>query len=152
MPVADESPIGGVSGGRSTKSLISESFTPNTLSPHSNCGSPNRPQTSQSSSAPRYHTGADPRTPENIAAGLAGLFAAFPDAQWNLDDTLLDGNGAAVTYALSGHSNSRLGPYEPKGQSVHLAGVQMLEVKGNHIITSTDYWDGGALHCQLSTA
>ncbi|MDI9974777.1 ester cyclase [Rhodococcus sp. IEGM 1307] len=96
--------------------------------------------------------GADPRTPENIAAGLAGLFAAFPDAQWNLDDTLLDGNGAAVTYALSGHSDSRLGPYEPKGQSVHLAGVQMLEAKGNHIITSTDYWDGGALHRRLGTA
>ncbi|UOT01165.1 ester cyclase [Rhodococcus opacus] len=94
--------------------------------------------------------GADHRTPEKIAAGLAGFFAAFPDAQWSLDDTLIDGNRAAVTYALSGHLNGRLGPYEPKGQSVHLAGVQMLEVKGNRIITSTDYWDGGALHRQLS--
>lgn len=159
MPVADAAPIGGGCPWGLLHEVLdkSESFTPNTLSPHSNCGSPNRPQRSQSSSAPRCRhndiaAGADPRTPEKIAAGLAGLVAAFPDAQWNLDDTLIDGNGAAVTHALSGHSNSRLGPYEPKGQSVHLAGVQMLEVKGNHIITSTDYWDGGALQCQLSTA
>ncbi|WP_237726821.1 hypothetical protein [Rhodococcus jostii] len=57
-----------------------------------------------------------------------------------------------MTYALSGHLNGRLGPYGPKGRSVHLAGVQMLEVKGNRIITSTDYGDGGALHRQLSTS
>lgn len=52
--------------------------------------------------------GADHRTPEKIAAGLAGLFAAFPDAQWSLDDTLIGGNRAVVTYALSGHLNGRL--------------------------------------------
>lgn len=91
------------------------------------------------------HTGEDRRRSRRA-------FAAFADAQWNLDDTLIDGNRPAVTYELSGHLNGRLGPYEPKGQSVHLAGVQMLEVKGNHIVTSTDYGDGGALHRQLSTS
>ncbi|MFC9839119.1 ester cyclase [Rhodococcus sp. NPDC127530] len=94
--------------------------------------------------------GADHRTPERIAAGLVGLFAAFPDVQWNLDEILINENRAAVTYRLSGHLNGRLGSYEPKGQSLYLAGVQLLEVRGNHIISSTDYWDGGALHRQLS--
>ncbi|MEU7632832.1 nuclear transport factor 2 family protein [Nocardia sp. NPDC049220] len=94
--------------------------------------------------------GADHSEPEQIAAGLAQLFEALPDVQWNLEEILIDSNRAAVSYELSGHLRGRLGSYEPKGQSLHLAGVQMLEVRDNQITTSTDYWDGGALHRQLS--
>ncbi|MDI9950498.1 ester cyclase [Rhodococcus sp. IEGM 1305] len=126
------------------------------MSPHSNCGSPNRPADVAKLYAPlcRHRdiaAGAGHRTPEKIAAGLAGLVAAFPTRNRTSMTRSSMGNRAAVTYALPGHLNGRLGPYEPKGQSVHLAGVQMLEVKGNHIVTSTDYGDGGALHRQLST-
>ncbi|MFV9456202.1 ester cyclase [Rhodococcus sp. NM-2] len=94
--------------------------------------------------------GADHRKPEQIAAGLSRLFEAFPDAQWNLGEILIDGNRAAVPYELSGHLHGRLGSYEPKGQSLLLTGVQMLEVRDSQIISSTDYWDGGALHRQLN--
>lgn len=121
-PVADAAPIGGgCPWGLLHEVLDRESFTPNALSPHSSCGSPNRPAGVAKLYAPvcRHRdiaAGADHRTPEKIAAVS------------NLDDT------------------SR------KGQSVHLAGVQMLEVKRNHIITGTNYGDGGALHRQLSAS
>ncbi|NDV07674.1 ester cyclase [Rhodococcus sp. IEGM 248] len=96
--------------------------------------------------------GADHDTPKRVAGGLAGLFAAFPDANWTCDAMLLDGDRAAVTYELTGHLQGRLGSYQPTGQSLRLAGVQVVEVKDGAIVATTDYWDGGTLHRQLSPA
>ncbi|WP_182262835.1 nuclear transport factor 2 family protein [Rhodococcus sp. UFZ-B548] len=94
--------------------------------------------------------GADHDSPEKIAVGLAGLFEALPDVQWRYDEVLIDGNRAAVAYELVGHLHGRLGSYRPVGQSLQLSGVQILEVKDGAITSSVDYWDGGALHRQLS--
>ena len=94
--------------------------------------------------------GAHHTTPEHIAAGIATLFEALPDVHWTTGSVLIDGDRAAVPYELTGHLDGRLGPYTPNGQTLHLTGVQLIEVKAGQIVATTDYWDGGALHRQLS--
>ncbi|MDV7089108.1 ester cyclase [Rhodococcus opacus] len=94
--------------------------------------------------------GAEHESPEQIAAGITWLFEALPDLHWTCDAILVDGNRAAITYELTGHLLNRFGSYKPAGQSLRLAGVQFVEVDNGAIISSTDYWDGGALHRQLS--
>ncbi|MBX9919722.1 nuclear transport factor 2 family protein [Mycolicibacter arupensis] len=94
--------------------------------------------------------GAHHTAPEHIAAGIATLFTALPDVHWTTGPALVDGNRAAVPYELTGHLDARLGPYIPNGQSLRLSGVQLVEVESGAIVATTDYWDGGALHRQLS--
>jgi predicted ester cyclase len=85
----------------------------------------------------------------HIAAGIATLFAALPDVHWTTGSMLIDGDRAAVPYELTGHLHGGLGPYVPRGQTLSLPGVQLVEVKAGKIVATTDYWDGGALHRQL---
>ncbi|MFD9667297.1 ester cyclase [Rhodococcus sp. NPDC059968] len=96
--------------------------------------------------------GAEHDSPAQIAAGITWLFEALPDVHWACDTILVDGNRAAITYELTGHLHGRFGSYQPTGQSLRLAGVQIVEVSNDAITSSTDYWDGGALHRQLSAA
>ena len=94
--------------------------------------------------------GADQPDPEKIAGGLARLFAAFPEARWSCRSVLADGDQAAVPYSLEGRLQGRLGPYEPAGQPIRLSGVLLVEAADGTIRRTTDYWDSGTLHRQLT--
>jgi SnoaL-like domain len=94
--------------------------------------------------------GAEHADPASISGGLAGFLAAVPDAHWAPGSVVVDGPLAAVCYELTGTLQSRLGPYEPLGQPVHLPGVLVVETDGRAIRSTVDYWDSGTLHRQLS--
>ena len=89
--------------------------------------------------------------PAEIEHGLVGLFLAIPDAHWTCTRLVVGGGAAVLTYELTGHLRARLGPYEPAGQPVRLEGVLVVETDAGRISRTTDYWDSGTLHRQLTT-
>jgi predicted ester cyclase len=86
-----------------------------------------------------------------IGHGLIGLFTAIPDAHWTRKGMVVEGGAAVLTYELAGHLRARLGPYVPAGQPIRLEGVLVVEAEAGRITRTTDYWDSGALHRQLTS-
>jgi predicted ester cyclase len=84
-----------------------------------------------------------------IAEGLAGLLAAFPDARWEEQARIVDGDRAAVTYILTGTLQQKFGPFEPAGQRLELRGAHVLEVGPDGIRVCEDYWDASSFGRQM---
>jgi predicted ester cyclase len=84
-----------------------------------------------------------------IAEGLASFLAAFPDAAWDYDDPVIDGGRIAVAYALTGTLRGALGPFEPAGQTLDLAGLVLIEVGPDGIRRTRDYWDAATFGRQM---
>ena len=85
-----------------------------------------------------------------IQTGLAGLFEAFPDANWHIRKTIVGEGLAAVQYLLTGTLMRSFGPYSSRGQRLELEGVHVFEFSGDHIAETRDFWDSGVFHRQMS--
>jgi steroid delta-isomerase-like uncharacterized protein len=93
-----------------------------------------------------------PRTgPRAIASGLGYLLAAFPDAAWQVESAVADGDVAAVRYRLTGTLQGAFGEFDPRGQALDLAGVLWLELSAGAIARSIDFWDSGSFTRQMRT-
>lgn len=86
---------------------------------------------------------------DDIAAGLAHFFAAFPDATWETAGPYWGTDGVAVPYTLRGTLRSRFGTFEPREQHLELRGVHVLELAGGTIARTYDYWDAGTFGKQM---
>lgn len=87
--------------------------------------------------------------PEAIRDGLAGFLEAFPDARWERRALIADGDRAAIRYVLTGTLRARLGPFEPAGQRLELAGVHLLQAAGGRIALCEDFWDAATFGRQM---
>jgi predicted ester cyclase len=94
-------------------------------------------------------TGGERTGHSEIAGGLVRFFAAFPDARWEVGVPLLDGDRAAVPYRLTATLTSRMGPFEPAGQRLDLAGLYLIELAPDGIASSADYWDAATFARQM---
>jgi len=89
--------------------------------------------------------------PDAIAAGLAFLLAAFPDAVWHGEGAVEQGEVTAVRYRLTGTLQGAFGGFEPHGQALELPGVLWIEGAAEGIARSVDFWDSGSFTRQMRT-
>jgi predicted ester cyclase len=86
---------------------------------------------------------------EAIAQGLARFLSWFPDAHWAPGRRIVGDGVVTVPYRLTGTLEQRLGPFEPRGQRLDLAGVHVLVAPAGSIVESLDHWDRPTLERQL---
>jgi steroid delta-isomerase-like uncharacterized protein len=86
---------------------------------------------------------------DEIASGLRGFLASFPDARWNVQRTIVEGQFSAVTYLLTGTLQEQLGPFEAAGQTLELRGVHVFEINEGAVALTEDYWDSGTFGRQM---
>ena len=94
-------------------------------------------------------TGAERVGGDRIAEGLASFLKAFPDAAWDYEEPVIDGGRVAVAYWLTGTLRGSLGPFQPAGQALRLAGIVLIEIGTDGIQSTRDYWDAAAFGRQM---
>jgi len=85
-----------------------------------------------------------------VICGLAGFFALFPDAHWEPERHIVDGDEVAVQYRLTGTLQTPLGALPAQCQRLELRGVQVIHTRGPWITATEDYWDRSTFHAQMS--
>jgi maleamate amidohydrolase len=88
--------------------------------------------------------------PEAIEQGLAHFLRCFADARWTPSAPIVGDGVVTIPYRLTGTLAERLGPFEPRGQQLDLAGVHVLVAPSGAIIESLDHWDRATLERQLA--
>jgi enoyl-[acyl-carrier protein] reductase II len=86
---------------------------------------------------------------EEIARGLGGFLAAFPDAHWEPTARCVGADREMISYVLTGTLGSQLGPFQPEGQRLRLPGVHVLRLEDGLIAASEDYWDTSTFGKQM---
>jgi steroid delta-isomerase-like uncharacterized protein len=97
-------------------------------------------------------TGAERVGGDEIAEGLASFLRAFPEAAWDYEDPVIDGGRIAVAYSLTGTLRGDLGPFQPAGQALELAGIVLIEVGAGGIQSTRDYWDAATFVRQMKSS
>lgn len=93
------------------------------------------------------------RTPDNAGfkAGIARLFAAFPDLAAEVQDLVVDAAAGTVAVRWSA-AGTHLGTYlgaAPTGRSVRFKGIEIVRIRGGRITERWGEWDGIDLLAQL---
>lgn len=93
------------------------------------------------------------RSPDSAGfkAGIANLYAAFPDFRAELEELLVDREASAVTvhWRASGtHQGDYLGA-PPSGRRVDFKGIEIIRIAGGRITERWGEWDGIELLAQL---
>ena len=101
----------------------------------------------------RSPAGRDPG-PAAYAAGVAELFAAFPDFEAVTDDLVVDTATATVAIrwtATGTHRGDFLGA-APTGRRITFRGIEIIRIAGGRITERWGEWDGLDLLDQLGAA
>jgi steroid delta-isomerase-like uncharacterized protein len=96
------------------------------------------------------------RAPDNAAyrAGIAELYAAFPDWRGEIEDLFGDPQTGKVAMRWSGtgtHTGVFLG-HPPTGRVIQFVGIEIVRVADGRIAERWGEWDGLALLDQLGEA
>ncbi|WP_181703340.1 nuclear transport factor 2 family protein [Chthonobacter albigriseus] len=75
-----------------------------------------------------------------LESGLSGFFSLLPDAHWERRETIPAGSTVAVVYTLTGHLGIDMGGAQTKGRPIRLDGVHLIELDGDSIAGTRDYW------------
>ncbi len=100
-------------------------------------------------------TYADPSVPGGLApaetAGYAaGLFAAFPDLAFAIDEPVaVAGERVTARWVMSGVNSGPFLGLPPTGRPVRLEGVDVIETDGERVRRVDGYFDGGSVPRQL---
>ncbi len=91
------------------------------------------------------------RGPGAVRSFFSELFAALPDSQFLVLDTVVDGGGATVQWRMTGtFTGGAFQGLEPTGRAVELRGCDCLEVDEDGKLTrNTAYYDGAAFARQV---
>jgi steroid delta-isomerase-like uncharacterized protein len=84
-----------------------------------------------------------------IEENLRHFLAAFPDARWEMRTRVEGASAVAITYELSGTLRGPLGPLEPRGQELRIAGCHVVALRDGEIALSEDYWDAATFMRQM---
>lgn len=87
---------------------------------------------------------------EEIGSGLARFIGSFPDAHWEERRRVVGADGVAIAYLLRGTLAAPMGPFRSVGAKLELEGLHLLEISGERIAASSDYWDSGTFARQMS--
>ncbi len=72
---------------------------------------------------------------------LAGMLAAFPDLQFEMNDQFVDGDRVATRWTARGTHDGPLGPMEPTGRKVTIEGMVMDRYVDGKIADRWELWD-----------
>jgi steroid delta-isomerase-like uncharacterized protein len=85
------------------------------------------------------------RGPGEVREFFSGLFAAFPDFRFTVEQSISNPHMAAVQWRATG--TFRGAPFqgiEPTGRRVDIRGCDCIEVEDGKIVRNTGYYDGAA--------
>jgi steroid delta-isomerase-like uncharacterized protein len=91
---------------------------------------------------------------DEIKAGIAPLFAAFPDFRQELKFILAVGDRMAHEWVMSGTQARELREFEvpAMGKKFSVRGASITELQDGRIIRNTDYWNLGTMLEQLGVS
>jgi steroid delta-isomerase-like uncharacterized protein len=103
--------------------------------------------------APQYRDRSLPDRPgpEPYKAGVAELFAAFPDFRAVTEDLVIDeaGNKVAVLWTATGTHRGTFMGVASTGKRIEFAGIEVLWIEDGRIAGRWGEWDGISLLEQL---
>lgn len=92
----------------------------------------------------------DTTAPAGVREFLGGIFASFPDLTFEVVETTVQKDRAAVRWTARGtFTGEPFQGIEPTGVPVELEGVDILIVRGSEIVENNAYTDGMTLGRQL---
>jgi predicted ester cyclase len=71
---------------------------------------------------------------EGLKRFHASLWDAFPDAELGVEDTVVEGDRAALRYRLTGTHRGRYLGVAPTGRAIDVAGMMIVRVEGGRIV------------------
>jgi steroid delta-isomerase-like uncharacterized protein len=98
---------------------------------------------------------ADPTVPEGLppqgtAGYAAGLFAAFPDLAFAIDEPVaVAGDRVVARWLMSGVNDGPFMGLPPTGRAVRVEGVDVIETDGHRVRRVDGYFDSGSVPRQL---
>jgi predicted ester cyclase len=93
-----------------------------------------------------------PDMADDLRAFATMFYAAFPDAQWTLDDVLAEGDKVAVRFTLRGTHQGVYQGTAPTGRQVTVSGVELDRIADGKIIEMFVGWNELDLVHQLGGA
>ena len=92
--------------------------------------------------------GTSVRGRQEYRSRLDDFFARFADVHYDVEDVIVDGDRAAVPYAMSCKAVGTDDAWHP----VTIRGIFRFRVEGNELAHRIDYWDGMEFSRQLGGA
>lgn len=94
---------------------------------------------------------ADLRAPDEISSWFGDLFAAIPDLELEVLETVVEGPRAAVRWRIRGtfDGTARFAGLEPNGSQVDMEGFDLLTVADEKITGNQAYLNGAEMARQL---
>ena len=87
--------------------------------------------------------------PEAIKQVMARYSAAFPDAQYTIEDIVVDETKVAVRWSARGTHQGALGELAPTGKPVSVTGIDIYHVHNGRITDVWTSWDALGMLKQL---
>ena len=85
------------------------------------------------------------RGPAEIRAFFAGMFAAFPDMEFTVEQATASAGTVAVQWRARGtFRGASFQGIEPTGKRIEVRGCDCVEVEDGKIVRNTAYYDGAA--------
>ncbi len=101
------------------------------------------------------HTYTDPAIP-GVPPGPAGMKlvigsyqSAFPDARWEVHETIAEGDAVVTRWTGHGTQRGELNGIAPTGKLVHAPGIWLHRIGNGKIVESHNIWDMLGLLRQL---
>ncbi|MBD3296663.1 MAG: hypothetical protein GF392_04785 [Candidatus Omnitrophica bacterium] len=90
------------------------------------------------------------RGPAGFKAYYAGIFSAFPDIEYTIEDVVTDDNKAVVRWTARGTHGGQLHGIDPTGKRVTISGVSVYSIEKGRIRQSWENMSVTGLGEQLS--
>ena len=82
---------------------------------------------------------------EGIQEMLGRYFTAFPDLHFDVDEVILEGERAALSWTSSGTHLGKIMNIPPTGRAIKVRGMTLLKFVGGQVQQATFLWDVAGL-------
>ena len=79
--------------------------------------------------------------PDGVRQVISGYQTAFPDAHWNVEETIVADNVIVTRWTATGTQKNELNGIPATGKSVEVQGTWIHRFKNDKIIESWNVWD-----------
>jgi steroid delta-isomerase-like uncharacterized protein len=83
---------------------------------------------------------------------MAGFLAAFPDARFTMEDSLVAGDRVAHRWSVRGTHTGPLGPVPPTGRAIAIGGLNLDRVVDGKAVERWEQYDQPVMMQQLGLA